>query len=92
MTNPNSTDLTGSANKHVTLSIDDEIDLESQANVNDALANSSSNEPLNNSDTAQPPPTYWQVPGTVPIAAGTGIGPPPTYQEVVDPNGNNKCL
>lgn len=49
--------------------------------------NGGSDDSVDQTGDTRPPPTYWQVPGTVPITAATGVGPPPSYQEVVDPNG-----
>ncbi|XP_076360063.1 transmembrane protein 272-like [Tachypleus tridentatus] len=38
-----------------------------------------------NSNNTSPPP-YSQIPGTVPIHQGRGSGPPPSYEDVVNPN------
>ena len=34
------------------------------------------------------PPSYSQIPGTVPLHTGRSNGPPPTYDEVINPNSN----
>ena len=34
-----------------------------------------------------PPPSYHDIPGTVPAHQGVSRGPPPSYEEAVDPNG-----
>ena len=34
-----------------------------------------------------PPPSYHEIPGTVPAHQGVSRGPPPSYDEAVDPNG-----
>ncbi len=40
-----------------------------------------------------PPPSYHDIPGTVPAHQGASRGPPPSYEEAVDPNGTEKqCL
>lgn len=33
-----------------------------------------------------PPPSYHDIPGTVPVHQGVSRGPPPSYQDAVDPN------
>lgn len=33
------------------------------------------------------PPSYSQIPGTVPLHSGRNNGPPPSYDEVIDPHG-----
>jgi len=33
-----------------------------------------------------PPPSYHDIPGTVPLHQGIARGPPPSYQDAVDPN------
>ena len=33
------------------------------------------------------PPSYSDIPGTVPVHQGVSTGPPPTYEETTDPNG-----
>ena len=33
-----------------------------------------------------PPPSYHDIPGTVPLHQGSARGPPPSYQDAVDPN------
>ena len=35
-----------------------------------------------------PPPSYHDIPGTVPAHQGVSRGPPPSYEDAVDPNGN----
>lgn len=35
-----------------------------------------------------PPPSYHDIPGTVPAHQGVSRGPPPTYEDAVDPNGD----
>jgi hypothetical protein len=37
-----------------------------------------------------PPPSYHDIPGTVPAHQGASRGPPPSYEEAVDPNGTEK--
>lgn len=37
-----------------------------------------------------PPPSYHDIPGTVPAHQGVSRGPPPSYEEAVDPNGINR--
>ena len=34
-----------------------------------------------------PPPSYHDIPGTVPAHRGVTRGPPPSYEDAVDPNG-----
>ena len=34
-----------------------------------------------------PPPSYHDIPGTVPVHQGVSRGPPPSYEDAVDPNG-----
>lgn len=36
-----------------------------------------------------PPPSYHDIPGTVPAHQGVSRGPPPSYEEAVDPNGES---
>ena len=45
------------------------------------IADSSSGNPMS------PPPSYHDIPGTVPAHQGASRGPPPSYEEAVDPNG-----
>jgi hypothetical protein len=35
----------------------------------------------------QPPPPYSEVPGTVPLHSGRNSGPPPSYDDVINPDG-----
>ena len=35
-----------------------------------------------------PPPSYHDIPGTVPAHQGVSRGPPPSYEDAVDPNGS----
>ena len=39
-------------------------------------------------DNMSPPPSYHEIPGTVPAHQGVSRGPPPSYEEAVDPNGD----
>ena len=39
-----------------------------------------------------PPPSYHDIPGTVPAHQGVSRGPPPSYEDAVDPNGNFNSL
>lgn len=36
-----------------------------------------------------PPPRYEEVPGTVPLHAGRNSGPPPSYEDVINPDGES---
>ena len=36
-----------------------------------------------------PPPSYHDIPGTVPAHQGVSRGPPPSYEDAVDPNGKS---
>ena len=36
-----------------------------------------------------PPPSYSDIPGTVPVHQGVSLGPPPSYEETTDPNGDD---
>jgi len=38
------------------------------------------------SNQVSPPPSYHDIPGTVPAHQGVSRGPPPSYEEAVDPN------
>jgi len=38
------------------------------------------------SNQMSPPPSYHEIPGTVPAHQGVSRGPPPSYDEAVDPN------
>ena len=42
---------------------------------------------LTNNLQVSPPPSYHDIPGTVPVHQGVSRGPPPSYEEAVDPNG-----
>ena len=37
----------------------------------------------------QPPPPYSEVPGTVPLHTGRNSGPPPSYEDVINPDGKS---
>ncbi|XP_054715569.1 transmembrane protein 272-like [Uloborus diversus] len=49
--------------------------------INDPDANSS----LENTEFVQQPPQYSEIPGTVPLNLDTESGPPPSYEDVIDP-------
>lgn len=36
-----------------------------------------------------PPPRYEEVPGTVPLHTGRTSGPPPSYDDVINPDGES---
>ena len=36
-----------------------------------------------------PPPRYEEVPGTVPLHSGRSTGPPPSYEDVINPDGES---
>lgn len=39
------------------------------------------------SDGDSRPPPYSEVPGTVPLHSGRSSGPPPSYEDVINPDG-----
>lgn len=53
------------------------------SNTQSTLCNSVTADNLANDQPQSLPPAYCEVPGIVPIAAGTSNGPPPTYDEVI---------
>jgi len=56
------------------------------SNTESTLCHSVTADNLNEQSPQSLPPQYCDVPGIVPIAAGTSSGPPPSYEEVVNPN------
>ncbi|RWS05939.1 uncharacterized protein B4U79_01304, partial [Dinothrombium tinctorium] len=60
----------------------DNVVLNIDANVNNLL---NTRYQVNEDEIVSPPP-YSQIPGTVPLHCGRNSGPPPTYDEVVNPD------
>lgn len=50
------------------------------------LAESSPGGHNSSTNPMSPPPSYHDIPGTVPAHQGASRGPPPSYEEAVDPN------
>ena len=67
------------------------IETEARGNNPSSSPTSPGTESPGASNQLSPPPSYHDIPGTVPAHRGVSRGPPPSYEDAVDPNGEIGC-